>query len=204
MTNILPLPSLSCSRPFKAPGRSKAVAKPVVAAPSSSPTSPNSCPSAKLASARRGCAETSSSRSSMVFVGIDVSKLRLDVHVRASGEEWSVDNDAKGHAQLVSKLAALVPTLVLLEATGGYQAAIAAELAAGNVPVAVAQTLDKFGTSRRRRESSPRPTRSTPRCSRTSPRLSDPNHAPFPTSHARAPGARHSSTAAHRHAHRRD
>jgi transposase len=73
----------------------------------------------------------------MVFIGIDVSKSRLDVHVRPSGEEWSVDNDSKGHARLVGRLAALVPTLVVLEATGGYQAAIAAELAAGKVPVAV-------------------------------------------------------------------
>jgi transposase len=73
----------------------------------------------------------------MAFVGIDVSKHRLDVHVRPSGESWSVDNDAKGHKQLVEKLAGLTPELVVLEATGGYQAAVAAELAVGNLAVAV-------------------------------------------------------------------
>src|SRR4051812_23733924 len=75
-----------------------------VAAPSSSPTSPNSCPSPKLASARRGRAETLP-RSDIMFVGIDVSKQRLDVHVRPSGEQWSVDNDPKGYSRLVEKLA---------------------------------------------------------------------------------------------------
>jgi transposase len=72
-----------------------------------------------------------------MFVGIDVSKQRLDVHVRPSGEQWSVDNDPKGHAQLVQKLAVVAPTLVVLEATGGYQAAAAAELAANKLVVAV-------------------------------------------------------------------
>lgn len=72
-----------------------------------------------------------------MFVGIDVSKHRLDVHVRPSGEEWSVSNDAKGHEELVSKLTSLAPTLVVLEATGGYQGAIAAELGASKLPAAV-------------------------------------------------------------------
>lgn len=73
----------------------------------------------------------------MVFVGIDVSKQRLDVHVRPSGDSWSVDNDPKGHKLLVDKLIGLTPELVVLEATGGYQAAVAAELAVGSLAVAV-------------------------------------------------------------------
>jgi transposase len=72
-----------------------------------------------------------------MFVGIDVSKQRLDVHARPSGEEWSVTNDAKGHAELVVKLVLLSPTLVVMEATGGYQATVAAELGASKLPVAV-------------------------------------------------------------------
>ena len=72
-----------------------------------------------------------------MFVGIDVSKHRLDVHVRPSGEEWSVNNDAKGHEELVRKLASLAPALVVLEATGGYQAAMAAGLGARKLPAAV-------------------------------------------------------------------
>lgn len=73
----------------------------------------------------------------MVFVGIDVSKPRLDVHVRPSGESWSVANDTAGHTELVRKLAGMSPTLVVLEATGGYQASAVAELGANAIAVAV-------------------------------------------------------------------
>jgi transposase len=73
----------------------------------------------------------------MVFVGIDVSKPRLDVHVRPSGESWSVTNDAQGHRELVRKLGSMSPTLVVIEATGGYQASVVAELGASSIAVAV-------------------------------------------------------------------
>ena len=72
-----------------------------------------------------------------MFVGIDVSKHRLDVHVRPTGEAWSVANDAAGHAELVRKLGAMSPTLVVVEATGGYQATVVGELGAGSIAVAV-------------------------------------------------------------------
>jgi len=72
-----------------------------------------------------------------MFVGIDVSKHRLDVHVRPSGEQWSVDNDVDGHAVLVEKLAALKPSLIVLEASGGYQAQVVGELALAQLQVAV-------------------------------------------------------------------
>src|ERR687885_2343642 len=54
-----------------------------------------------------------------VFVGIDVAKRRLDVHLRPSGESLTVDHDEAGVAALVQRLAALAPTLVVLQATGG-------------------------------------------------------------------------------------
>lgn len=73
----------------------------------------------------------------MSFVGIDVSKQRLDIHLRPSGEEWSIENNPKGHAELVAKLRTLAPTLVVLEATGGYQVAVVGELGAAGVAVAV-------------------------------------------------------------------
>lgn len=72
-----------------------------------------------------------------MFIGIDVSKHRLDVHVRPSGDEWSVSNTSEGHAELVAKLDELKPELVVLEATGGYQAQVVAELALKQVRVAV-------------------------------------------------------------------
>lgn len=72
-----------------------------------------------------------------MFVGIDVSKVQLDVHVRPAGQQWCVSNDDAGHAELVAKLRELTPQLVVLEATGGYQASVAAELALAGLQVAI-------------------------------------------------------------------
>jgi transposase len=69
------------------------------------------------------------------FVGIDVSKRRLDVHLRPSGERFGLDYDDEGVAGLVERLAALAPALVVLEATGGPEVRLAAALA--GLPVAV-------------------------------------------------------------------
>ena len=71
------------------------------------------------------------------FVGIDVSKHRLDVHLRPSGEHFTVGHDEAGVAALVERLAALAPTLVVLEATGGMEVRLAAALAAVGLPVAI-------------------------------------------------------------------
>lgn len=72
-----------------------------------------------------------------MFVGIDVSKHRLDVHALPSGEAWSVANDAAGCAELVKRLGDAPPTLVVVEATNGYQASIVAELGAAAIAIAV-------------------------------------------------------------------
>jgi transposase len=72
-----------------------------------------------------------------MFVGIDVSKSRLDVHVLPSGAEWSVANDEAGHDELVQKLSTEKPALVVVEATGGYQIQLVAALSLQQVPVAV-------------------------------------------------------------------
>jgi transposase len=72
-----------------------------------------------------------------VFVGIDVAKNRLDVHVLPSGEVFALPNSESGVPRLLARLTGLAPALVVLEATGGYEAALAAGLAAGNLPVAV-------------------------------------------------------------------
>src|SRR3954469_7310312 len=71
------------------------------------------------------------------FVGIDVSKHRLDVHARPSRESFATDYDDEGVAGLVERLAALAPALVVLEATGGLEVRLAAALAAAGLPVAV-------------------------------------------------------------------
>jgi transposase len=44
-----------------------------------------------------------------VFVGIDVSKGRLDVHLRPLGIGFSVSNEAAGYAELIARLRPLGP-----------------------------------------------------------------------------------------------
>jgi len=72
-----------------------------------------------------------------VFVGIDVSKDRLDVHVQPSGEAFAVARDDAGIATLIGRLRDVPPRLVVLEATGGLQVKVAGALAAAGLPVAV-------------------------------------------------------------------
>ena len=72
-----------------------------------------------------------------LFVGIDVAKDTLDVAVRPTAETWTVGNDEAGIAALVTHVQTLAPTLVVLEATGGFQAALTAALAAAGLPVVV-------------------------------------------------------------------
>lgn len=71
------------------------------------------------------------------FVGIDVSKARLDVHCRPDAAAFAVANDPIGVAELVARLAPLRPALVVLEATGGLEHPAAAALALAGLPVAV-------------------------------------------------------------------
>ena len=70
-------------------------------------------------------------------VGIDVSKARLDVGVLPQETFWTSANDDAGRAELVARLRELAPALIVLEATGGYEVAIAAQLAAVGLPVVV-------------------------------------------------------------------
>jgi len=71
------------------------------------------------------------------FVGIDVSKARLDGHVRPDGGTFAEANDPEGIAAVVARLLARPPALVVVEATGGLEAPLVAALAAAGVPVAV-------------------------------------------------------------------
>jgi transposase len=71
------------------------------------------------------------------FVGIDVSKDRLDVHVHPAGEAFACARDAEGLDQLLAWLGPVRPTLVAIEATGGFETVAAAHLAAAGLPVAV-------------------------------------------------------------------
>src|SRR5262249_60669929 len=67
------------------------------------------------------------------FVGIDVAKAQLDIAVRPSGERWQVPNDPEGCAALVERLGRRAPALIVLEATGGFEAPAGAAPAAAGV-----------------------------------------------------------------------
>ena len=71
------------------------------------------------------------------FVGIDIAKHRLDVFVQPAGERWAVAREDGALSDLARRLLELAPALVVLEATGGLQSRVAAELAAAGLPVAV-------------------------------------------------------------------
>jgi len=72
-----------------------------------------------------------------VYVGIDVSKDRLDVHVRPSGEAFAVGRDGKGLGELVARLRGVEPRLIAVEATGGFETVVAAAVAGAHLPLAV-------------------------------------------------------------------
>jgi transposase len=71
------------------------------------------------------------------IVGIDVSKDRLDVEVRPSGEAFAVGRKAIGLEQLIVRMRELSPHVIALEATGGFETVVAAALGAAGLPVAV-------------------------------------------------------------------
>jgi transposase len=71
------------------------------------------------------------------FVGIDVSKDRLDVHVLPSRQCFAVARNGEGLEQLVGELRRLAPALIVLEATGGFELTVAAALASAGLPLAV-------------------------------------------------------------------
>jgi len=74
---------------------------------------------------------------SITVVGIDVSKDRLDVAVRPSGEVFLVERNGAGLEQLTTRLQELAPQVVALEASGGFETIAAAALAAASLPVVV-------------------------------------------------------------------
>lgn len=72
-----------------------------------------------------------------IFVGIDVSRDRLDVHVLPAGEAFHVSRNGEGIADLADRLKVLAPSHVAVEATGGFETVVAAGLAGAGLPVVV-------------------------------------------------------------------
>jgi transposase len=69
------------------------------------------------------------------FVGIDVSKARLDFAIRPSSETDSVSNDRAGIESLVKRLAEIGPALIVVEATGGLEHQLLRALASAEFAV---------------------------------------------------------------------
>lgn len=73
----------------------------------------------------------------ITFVGLDISKARLDIHT--SGKHREEKNTPEGHAALIKHLQSLRHPRVICEATGGYETAIVAALLAADIEVCVVQ-----------------------------------------------------------------
>ena len=71
------------------------------------------------------------------YVGIDVSKDRLDVAVLGEERGWQADNTQAGIAKLVQQMQEVCPELIVVEATGGYQRAVVEALFWAGLAVAV-------------------------------------------------------------------
>lgn len=71
------------------------------------------------------------------IVGIDVSKKWLDIFVGPTGENWRTDNEESAILSLVERLGQFRETLVILEASGGYEARLVEALHQKQVAVAV-------------------------------------------------------------------
>lgn len=88
------------------------------------------------AHAQAGDAKTMSEIS--VVVGIDVAKVHVDCAVLgADFATRQFANDSDGHSALAAALQPLAVSLVVMEATGGYETAVACALQAAGLAVAV-------------------------------------------------------------------
>jgi transposase len=72
------------------------------------------------------------------FVGIAIAKADFVVACRPDGTSWTATNDREGIPATVDRLRAVASTLIVLEATGGYETPLVAALAATGLPVVVA------------------------------------------------------------------
>jgi transposase len=78
-----------------------------------------------------------STETTNVFVGIDVSKKRLDVALQPSKRYFSEPNTEAGIQKLVERLQQLQPQLIVLEATGGYELPAALALVQAKLPAVI-------------------------------------------------------------------
>lgn len=71
-----------------------------------------------------------------IYVGVDVSKLKLDVSIQPLGQNFIFSNDKAGYKKLLFKLPKHI-TLAVFEATGGYEKEAARALSAAGIQIAI-------------------------------------------------------------------
>lgn len=71
------------------------------------------------------------------FIGIDVARAELVVAQRPGGDQWTVPNTPAGHRSLLQRWRTTPPTLIVLEATGGYERAVTDALLGATLPAVV-------------------------------------------------------------------
>lgn len=72
-----------------------------------------------------------------VVIGIDVAKDAVVVAALPTGASWTTPTTPAGLATLTTQLQALAPTLIVLEATGGYEIPLAGALQSAGLPVSI-------------------------------------------------------------------
>lgn len=72
-----------------------------------------------------------------IFIGIDIAKDSLDIHVKPTDEHWTNTNNSKGIDDTVDRLTVYEPACIVLEATGGHEMELAASLSTAGLPVAI-------------------------------------------------------------------
>lgn len=72
-----------------------------------------------------------------VYVGIDVGKTWLDIALWGEETVWRVSNDEAGVAELLGHLEKVKPTLIVVEASGGYEQLAAQTMLLKGLAVAV-------------------------------------------------------------------
>ena len=80
-------------------------------------------------------AKSKSKTKSPIYIGIDISKAQLDVWV--SGKHGQFTNDEEGHDKLIRYLKRFSIKVIVMEATGGLEVAVAIALSEAQHPVAI-------------------------------------------------------------------
>ena|GEM_PF-2975628 len=102
------------------------------------------------------------------YIGIDVAKETLDVHRLPSNLHRKFNNSHEGWQEFLHWIKDEPPTLVLCEATGGYEKNFVIALAEAGIPFRVVKPQESE-TTPKASASSPRPIKSMRKSSHSSP-----------------------------------